>query len=191
MRLPVIVPALLAAGALSAAETAINDLRGGFGFWPDNYEADGQDAGIDDAWRLGVQYMRSLRELEDIGGFIYGAEASLTLASGDDIDSSAVIADAHAGWAWSPEPLPALHLEGTGFLGLGMEMVEAGDEDDLAPVIEYGLRAAALYTLDNRWQIGLDLRWLLGSQSEQDLGGGDFDWENDGLGALFLVGYRM
>jgi hypothetical protein len=189
----IILPATLAAIAAAPAWSAdaINDVRGIIGFWPSNYESEGNDAGVDDAYRLGAQYMRSHADLGDMGGLIYGGDGSLTLASGDDIDSTALVATGHVGWGYQMEEIEALHFEGTFFLGLGLEQVDINGNDDMGPLIEYGLRAASYYTFDNAWQVGLDLRYLIESSSSQDLGGGDFDYENDGVAVLFGFGKRM
>jgi len=184
--------AALAAAPAAAVEDGINDVRGIIGFWPENYEVDGKDVGVDSAIRLGGQYMKSHGgELGDAGGLIYGGEGSLTIASGDDIDSTALVVDGHIGYGYQLPDMQAFHFEGTAFLGLGLEQVDAAGNDDMGPLIEYGIRAAGFYTFDNSWQLGLDLRYLIESSSSQDLGGGDFDYENNGLAVLFAFGKRM
>lgn len=183
--------AVLAAAPAAAVEDAINDARGIIGFWPENYEANGRDVGIDSAYRLAGQYITSLDSFSDVGGLIYGVEGSFTFANGDGIDSTALVVDGHLGYGYILPNMPAIHFEGTGFLGLGLESVDAGGNDDLGPLIEYGLRAAGFYTFDNAWQVGLDLRYLINSESSQDLGGGDFDYENDGVAVLFAFGKRI
>lgn len=182
---------ILAAAPAAAVDEAINDVRGIVGFWPENYEADGTDVGIDSAYRLAAQYMRSLDSFGDAGGLIYGAEASFTFASGDNIDSTALVLDGHLGYGYILPNMPAIHFEGTAFLGLGLETVDSGGNDDIGPLINYGIRAAGFYTFENSWQLGLDLRFLIDSTSSQDLGGGDFDYEDDGVAVLFAFGKRI
>ena len=183
--------AVLAAAPAAAVEDAINDARGIIGFWPENDEADGHDVGVDSAYRLAGQYITSLDSFGDAGGLIYGGEGSFTFASGDNIDSTALVVDGHLGYGYILPNMPAIHFEGTAFLGLGIETVDSGGNDDLGPLIEYGVRAAGFYTFENSWQIGLDLRYLINSSSSQDLGGGDFDYEDDGVAVLFAFGKRI
>ena len=178
------------AGSLHAADE-INDVRGLFGLWPENYESDSVDAGIDSAWRLGAQYMRTHDGLGDMGGLIYGGDGSLTIASGDNVDVTALVATAHVGWGYQLQEMEAIHFEGTVFLGAGVEQVDINTNDDVGLLLEYGLRVASYYTFDNNWQVGLDLRYLVESTSNQNLGTGDFDLENDGLAVLIGVGKRM
>jgi len=183
--------AVLTAAPAAALDEGINDARGIIGFWPENYEADGRDVGVDSAYRLAGQYIRSLESFGDAGGLIYGGEGSFTFASGDNIDSTALVVDGHLGYGYILPEMPNLHFEGTAFLGLGIETVDTGGNDDLGPLINYGLRAAGFYTFDNSWQVGLDLRYLINSSSSQDLSGGDFDYEDDGVAVLFAFGKRM
>jgi len=175
-----------------AADEQINDVRGIFGLWPDNYESDSTDAGVDDAWRLGAQYMRTHDSLVDNrGGLIYGGDASLTVASGDNIDVTALVGTGHVGWGYQLEQMEQIHFEGTLFLGLGVEQVDVGTNDDVGFLLEYGIRAASYYTFENAWQVGLDLRYLVESTSNHNLSTGDFDFENDGVAVLVGVGRRM
>ncbi|MBA3687036.1 MAG: hypothetical protein H0W72_17590 [Planctomycetes bacterium] len=177
--------ALALGSPLAAADQGINDLRGLIGFWPANHESGNSEFG-DDSYRIAIEYMRSLKELEDIGGFIWGIDLSYTDSGFDGGgDAQAIVVTGHAGWAYALEQVPELHFEGTGFLGLGNEQVDPGDSDGLYR--EFGLRAAGYYTFDSDWQVGLDLRLVLDAESNQD--GGDL--ENDGLAVLFGFGKRL
>lgn len=174
-----------------AADDGINDVRGFIGLWPDNYESESVDAGVDTAWRIGAQYMRSHKDLGDMGGLIYGGDGSLTIGSGDNIDVAALVATGHVGWGYQLQEMEQLHFEGTFFLGLGFEQVDVGTSDDVGMLLEYGIRAASYYTFDNNWQVGLDLRYLIESTSNQTLSTGDFNFENDGAAILVGFGKRM
>jgi hypothetical protein len=177
-------------GSLAAADRDdyINDVRVAFGFSPD-YEVEGASEDVEGAWRLGVEYFRSLERLEDTGGWLWGGELSYTGADDNGTEVTQLALTGFFGYAYALRSWP-VHVEGTPFIGVGTTNVDAGGTDDDDTYMEWGLRAAGFYSFANAWQVGIDLRALFGSTSP-DFGAGSTDFDNEGLAAAVVVGYRL
>jgi hypothetical protein len=183
-----IVPTLFFASHTWAAdESRVNDLRFLLGISPSEYENNGNDLNADTGLRVGVQYMASVGQAQERGQWIAGAELSHTMASADagpggDIDITTIALTGIGGFAFRMPDLRPLHVEATGFLGLGRTSVEAGNQDNDESYWEFGPRVAAFWTFDNRCQIGADMRYIISKADEL---------ENDGVALLASLGYRF
>lgn len=181
-------PSLGHENARSGNEYEINDLRGEIGLLP-THATNGVD--WDSNIRLGVQAIRSTPRMGDYGGLIYGGEFSLNFANDSRVDMMSEVITGMVGWGYKLQQVEGLHFEGTPFLGLGFaQLSTAGGNDASSLYYEFGLRVAAIYTFDNLWQIGGDLR-LMRNHVSPDFGSGNFDIDTSGPALLFVVGKRF
>lgn len=175
----------------------INDLRLNAGFLPEHTTANGNGYNWDHNYRLGLLGMRAPKALGEAGGLIYGGEVSFNTGSkavpGNETSATTLMFDGMVGWAYRLDAYPAIHFEGTPFLGIGMGRYS----DDIGGsttefTYEYGLRAAAYYTFENMWQAGLDLRYMQTIAEPQFGGGiGGVDLKTTGLAILASGGKRF
>lgn len=186
------VATLAVAAPVTAADVFIRDIRLVGGVAASNYEADSNEADIDDGYRFGLMGMVSFGELSAIGGLAAGAEVNYLSADGDAADIDIFGVTVHAAWAFSPPLAPAFHIEGGAFAGLGqLKLAVENADSETGFNVEFGLRAGAYYTIGDTFQIGVDLRYLAASQAEIDIAGDETDLENDGLVALLSLGIRL
>ena len=176
----------------------INDLRLTAGFLPKNNDIDGTGNNWSHNYRLALTGMRAPSPLEDVGGFIYGGEVAIDTAKKNtsfaNVSDTRLMVDVMAGWAYRLGNMPQIHFEGTPLFGIGFERYHSSIGGNSTVFgYEYGLRAAGYYTFENRWQAGLDLRYLV-NHSEPDFGsagGGSVKFETKGLAVLFSAGKRF
>ncbi len=181
-------PSLGHENARSGNSYEINDLRGEIGLLP-NHASNGVQ--WDSNIRVGIQAMRSTERMGDYGGLIYGGEFSVNFANDPRVDMNSEVFTGMVGWGYKLQQVEGLHFEGTPFLGLGFAQLKAsGGNSADSLYYEYGLRVAAIYTFENLWQIGGDLR-LLRNHVSPDFGGGNVDINTSGPALLFVVGKRF
>ncbi len=171
--------------AISAVEPLVlNDLRAGAGTMFDDFSsrtnttttspagtvlATTSDEHHDDAieFRAGIQYLAGT--LGPGGGLIYGAQmADYRARFHDDTSTTTIdgpVVDALAGYAVSP--VSGFHLEATPIAGIGYAFLDIRDRNgqvigNRSLYIEYGFRVAAYATIDDCWQIGLEVPFMVG-----------------------------
>ncbi|HYE06580.1 MAG TPA: hypothetical protein VEL07_13775 [Planctomycetota bacterium] len=171
----------LLTSAASAADQDIYDLRGYYGIPPDYEVTDSGRDDIDGGHRLGVQHMRNFTEIGDVGGWIWGAEASLSFVDDQGVEAFIPAITGLVGYAYQLQNLENLHFEGTPYLGVGLASID-GTGDDSELYLEYGLRVASFWTFESNWQAGIDLRL---HRADADV------IDSSGLLACFVGGYRF
>jgi hypothetical protein len=173
----------------------INDARLTVGITPE-YELSlgSSETNGDSGIRIAGSYFRSIGELGDQGGWVWGVELGYNMATIDDVptvgdvDMTSICLDLLGGYAYAMPNMKAVHFEATPFLGFIMTDAapDSGSSED-GTGIEYGLRVAGFYTLANGFQAGIDLRYVANSV-EIDT---DVDADQAGLAAALALGYRF
>ncbi|MBA2482715.1 MAG: hypothetical protein H0V44_18785 [Planctomycetes bacterium] len=176
-------------------EYDINDLRLTTGFLPKNNETDSSNFNWASNYRLAVTGMRSGGQFEDHGGLIYGGEFALNFATRTKnsvkVSENSQMFIGMVGWGYKLAPMPAIHFEGTPFLGIGLSEWEmTGQGHPVAFAYEYGLRGAAYYTFESMWQLGLDLRYQV-HHAEPSFGNNSISFKTQGFAVLFSGGKRF
>ncbi|MBA3845623.1 MAG: hypothetical protein H0X45_03135 [Planctomycetes bacterium] len=110
-----------------------------------------------------------------------------------DLEATSFGFDLIAGYALALPP--RLRLEGVAFGGYYLEQQQLRSATQDYPLTgdgwEAGLGAALFYALDERWDLGLDLRYLLLRESDADFGNGGSELESTGLLAGLVLAYRL
>ena len=194
-------------------QTGLNDWRLGYGLMPTsakislmdgsnqansaNYD---KDTSWDKTGRTGVMWMTPWAGvLDESGGFIFGLELTRNHGlkeakdSSPGIDAVAYALTIHPGIGWAFDR--HLHIEINPFAGVGLGQVkEDGYGGSNGLYYEVGLRTAAYYTFTSRYQIGLQVAYMM-SQFKGSIpangGSLDVDVQSTGLVLGLQFGYRF
>lgn len=194
-------------------QTRMNDWRLGYGLMPTSAKIslmDGSNAANsanyrkDTSWdktgRTGVMWMTPWGgSLDESGGFLLGLEVTRNhgIKSAKDsspgIDAVAYALTLHPGIGWAFDR--HLHIEVNPFIGVGLAQVKQdGYAGSSGLYYEAGLRTAAYYTFKSRFQIGLQVAYMM-NQSKGSIaangGSLDVDVQSTGLTLGLQFGYRL
>lgn len=212
-RTAAVLACLAALAGSSAAEgrSRINDVRFtlGAGVDEDAEIRGGGRANVDaDRWFASVQGVRSIAAMASWGAVIYGGEAFLSSSTaaakgGTEFDVVTTGLSALLGYAYQFPSLPSVHAESALFGSFGSARSElysgTSGIDASDPFFAYGLRAGAYWTSEDAYQLGLDLRYTLDSETSPSFSTVNagtsvltrVQYSYEGLGAALSFGYRF
>jgi hypothetical protein len=214
---------LVLASTVGAADATLGDLRAGLGVLS-RTERGGATTTVTDASgavvsstdtsptprspdrneRVELQYVAG--HLGGSGGIVYGITGSVNLASfsgnGTTTTFTTPVVDLLLGYGYAF--LPRLHLELTPFAGFGWTYVDVtGDSQTNVKVdqhyLEYGARASLYWTFSSRWQLGVEVPYLVGltnpdysvTTSGNNRVSVSDERRNQGFGAIGQLGVRF
>ncbi len=182
----------VAAGVFAAENPLMTDVRFTIGIPAAEYAASEGNDRFSNGIEVAAQFLWSRTELVPTGSWFIGGQAAFAEHNGgpNDFSLSTVTAAGLAGYAISPQSMPALDIE-IGLLGgLGGAIAHAGNSTQIAPWLEGGLRTAAIVSWE-QLQVGIELGYRLGL-THIDAGTGSAEiFLSRGIVAALAIGIRI